>query len=223
MEEDSGWGSNEGSFEANPRTIKAKLRKMLLAGRSDHHDSKSAEAEDATVHADVARRFTERLIDLTGKEIGPGTIVATYLPMSSEPDITGFTDYLQTKGAIVLIPDLSVPPAGERVPFRLLDGQTLPSGVESLEDLLQTKEIHTIVVPSLALDQEGVRLGRGAGWYDRVLRRFTTGDSGYSEAPALIGVAFEDEFSAGEHLPREGHDQQMDYVVTEDRTLTVEK
>ena len=214
------WLKRGDPSKSSPREIKARLRKLLLADRTHDRDGAAHECEGTLDQAEITQQFTDRLIDLVGKAAKPGMVIATYQPMSSEPDVTGFTDYLLAKGVVVVIPDLSVPPAGERVPFRLIKGEMLPEGL-TLEQFLENHEIYAIIVPSLALDQDGVRLGRGAGWYDRVLRRFTTGDSGYSRQPTLIGVAFEDEFSAGDSLPMEEHDQQMDYVVTEDRTLAV--
>jgi 5-formyltetrahydrofolate cyclo-ligase len=65
-----------------------------------------------------------------------------------------------------------------------------------------------LLVPLLAFDAEGYRLGYGGGYYDRTLAQFR------SERPvAAIGVAF-----AGqevEYVPRDASDQPLDSVVTE--------
>jgi len=61
-----------------------------------------------------------------------------------------------------------------------------------------------VLVPLLAFDAEGHRLGYGGGYYDRALERAN---------PRAIGIAY-----AGqevEKLPREGHDHPLDLVVTE--------
>jgi 5-formyltetrahydrofolate cyclo-ligase len=61
-----------------------------------------------------------------------------------------------------------------------------------------------ILVPLLAFDAAGHRLGYGGGYYDRVLR-----ESGL----IAVGIAY-----AGQEvqtLPREAHDRQLDFVVTE--------
>lgn len=61
------------------------------------------------------------------------------------------------------------------------------------------------IVPLLAFDEQGMRLGRGGGFYDRFLEKF----------PGLkIGVAFDWQKHDGP-LPSEPHDQKLDFVITE--------
>ena len=67
------------------------------------------------------------------------------------------------------------------------------------------------VVPGVAFDPAGVRLGRGEGFYDRALAHVR-------ERPAfVVGVAFEVQLVAG--LPRDPWDQLVDLVVTERRLV----
>jgi 5-formyltetrahydrofolate cyclo-ligase len=67
----------------------------------------------------------------------------------------------------------------------------------------------TVLVPGVAFDLRGVRLGRGAGWYDRILSR-------HPEA-LKVGLAFEEQITSA--LPREPWDVSMDLVVTDRRVL----
>jgi len=69
-----------------------------------------------------------------------------------------------------------------------------------------------MVVPGLAFDAAGGRLGYGAGYYDRLLG--LAGDGG---AVTAVGVCFDEQVHAA--LPQEAWDRQMDFVVTEQRTL----
>ncbi len=64
----------------------------------------------------------------------------------------------------------------------------------------------TILIPSLALDKKGTRLGMGGGFYDRYLEQ--------NKKAFKIGVAFS-EFLI-ESLPKEDHDIKMDAVLTEE-------
>ncbi|MCH2172411.1 5-formyltetrahydrofolate cyclo-ligase [Myxococcota bacterium] len=64
-----------------------------------------------------------------------------------------------------------------------------------------------VVVPGLAFDHEGHRLGRGMGYYDRA---FVEGPGG---SPLLVGAAHG--FQLVESVPHETHDRNMDAVVTE--------
>ena len=68
----------------------------------------------------------------------------------------------------------------------------------------ESGELDLIVLPGVAYDRHGGRLGRGGGYYDRFL-------SG-SEAVA-VGLSRE-AFMVGQ-VPKEAHDIQVDYVVTE--------
>lgn len=65
-------------------------------------------------------------------------------------------------------------------------------------------EIDVAVVPALAFDQDGFRLGYGGGYYDRFLAEF----SGVS-----VGLAFSD--CVTERLPREPFDKPVDTIITE--------
>lgn len=70
------------------------------------------------------------------------------------------------------------------------------------------KEIDLIIVPGIAFDRRGYRLGFGAGCYDRFLHSL-------SPRPFSIGLAFE--FQVVPRLPSEGHDEKLEMVITEKR------
>ena len=65
------------------------------------------------------------------------------------------------------------------------------------------------LIPAVACDRNGVRLGRGGGWYDRLLP---------SVGLPRIAVIYSCQLS-GEPLPCEEHDRKMDIVVTEKEIL----
>lgn len=80
------------------------------------------------------------------------------------------------------------------------------------EDTVDPDEMELIVVPAVAYDRRGNRLGRGKGFYDRLLR----------EARATkIGVGYE--FQLLDELPVEEHDVPMDYVITQHTVITIRK
>lgn len=68
-----------------------------------------------------------------------------------------------------------------------------------------------MVIPGLAFDHNGVRLGYGAGYYDRFLARYPSA--------LKIGVAYG--FQYVHELPREDHDICMDMVVTPEQIIKV--
>lgn len=74
-------------------------------------------------------------------------------------------------------------------------------------EAVQPGELDLMIVPGLAFDGFGGRLGRGGGYYDRLL----AGHSGFR-----VGWAVDAQWSETP-LPREPHDERMDGVVTEAR------
>ena len=80
-------------------------------------------------------------------------------------------------------------------------------GVELLEphSSAPPKTPDVILVPALAFDKKGYRLGRGAGFYDRYLANY----KGLS-----IGICFKE--CVIKELPRKSHDVPVDYVVSEE-------
>lgn len=81
-----------------------------------------------------------------------------------------------------------------------------PTRIEGADELAKAD---LIVVPALAVDARGVRLGQGGGWYDRAL------EHARPDVP-IIAVVFEDEFFSDpdNYLPVEPHDQQVNGVLT---------
>ena len=65
-----------------------------------------------------------------------------------------------------------------------------------------------LLIPGLAFDSTGARLGRGKGFYDRYLE---------GKRQTKIGVCYD--FQLIEEVPTTDHDQQLDFVITEKRTL----
>jgi 5-formyltetrahydrofolate cyclo-ligase len=71
-----------------------------------------------------------------------------------------------------------------------------------------SEEIDVALVPGLAFDETGNRLGRGWGYFDRLLRQ-TSG--------VKIALAFD--FQILDEIPAEAHDLRMDFIVTETRVV----
>lgn len=71
-------------------------------------------------------------------------------------------------------------------------------------------ELDLVVVPGVAFDESGGRLGHGAGFYDRLLARV-------SPKTVLVGVAYERQVITA--VPTSDHDIAMNWIVTEGRTI----
>ena len=73
-------------------------------------------------------------------------------------------------------------------------------------------EIELVIVPAVAYDRKGMRLGRGKGFYDRFLT--------HTKA-TKVGVGYE--FQLVDELPAEIHDIPMDMVITQKTTILIRK
>lgn len=80
------------------------------------------------------------------------------------------------------------------------------------EDTVDSSEIELIVVPAVAYDRRGNRLGRGKGFYDRLLA---------TTKATKIGIGYD--FQLMEDIPAEPHDVPMDIVITQTGVYTVKR
>ena len=87
---------------------------------------------------------------------------------------------------------------------KLKKGQLAISEPEQA-DAVAINTIDLVIVPGLAFDQRGARLGQGAGYYDRFLSQYT----GHT-----IAIATSELFV--DHVPTEPHDQFVQYVITKE-------
>lgn len=144
--------------------------------------------------------------------LGGGTWMA-FVPMSGEPDITGLLQDRLTAGGVVCLPRLDE--AGKTmtaVAIRDLKSDTEPvPGMRSVRQaraglpIVDPRDLDVILVPGLAFDRRGNRLGRGAGYYDRFLARLTP-------RTRIIGVCFDDQIL--DDVPAEAHDMKMHALLT---------
>lgn len=94
---------------------------------------------------------------------------------------------------------------------------TLAVGAYDIEEpegdtLVDPASIEVIIVPAVAYDRSGMRLGRGKGFYDRLL----------AETKATkIGIGYD--FQLYDTLPAEPHDIPMDIVITESEVIVIDK
>ncbi|MBM7367348.1 5-formyltetrahydrofolate cyclo-ligase [Gordonia hydrophobica] len=147
-------------------------------------------------------------------ELDPGDVVAAYVATRAEPGGTAMLDALVDRDLRVLLP---IVPEGE--PTRLQWGEyqdesSLDRGrwglLEPMGHRLDPDALHQaklILVPAVAADLTGARLGRGAGYYDRTLVAV--------DAPVVAVVHDDELFDDG--VPHEANDVPMDWVLTPGR------
>lgn len=148
-----------------------------------------------------------------------GGALAAYMAFGTEPDITEYLAAWLKAGKALYLPAYSLPEqAYAMVAIQDLETQLVAGHYGIREPHPDLPRLHppfdceppwTWLVPGLAFDQTGNRLGRGRGYYDRLL----TGATG-----SKIGVAFDCQLLAA--IPTHPHDVRMDVVVTETRVVS---
>lgn len=177
---------------------------------------------DACAAGDEARaaesaRISEHLLEWMLARIPARRAVMLYAPMKVEVDITPVAIGLLDRGRTVCLPRVNwqgktMAPAriedwsADLVPDRVNARLGLRSPREELGEV-DPAELGAIVVPGLAFDRRGGRLGRGAGFYDRFLGSLPPDDG-----RMVIGVAFE--WQVVKRVPMEEHDVRMDALAT---------
>ena len=158
----------------------------------------------------------------------PGALVAAFEPMGFEPPADLLIERILAAGLHVIVPDSSSdsqphPPndeggreGGSPPPAGSPTGQASHQGLATIgwkwvgggptlpADTLAGVE--TIVVPAVAVDETGTRLGRGGGWYDRALKCAGPG------VPILAMVNPEELYPPGA-IPREEHDIPVTHAL----------
>ncbi len=175
----------------------------MTAGPESAKERARSAARRAKRHLDIAAisgaivGHLEEWLGLTA-----GEVVLVYLPLPDEPDITPVAG----PGAVVTRTNddgtLTIHPldaARERHPY----GFEQPvADAPVIEPAL----VDVALVPGLAFDEAGTRLGRGVGYFDRLL-------AGLRPDALLVGVAAD--ATVAQDLPAEPHDVPMTHIVTE--------
>lgn len=190
-----------------PELSKRMLRRDLLLVRKE-------------LTPDDVRRTTDalagRALDLA--ELARARTVAAYVSVGSEPGTRALLDALRARGVRVLLPVL-LPDndldwgayEGDASLARVRHGGGRMALLEPVGERLGTEAVTTadvVLLPGLAVDARGMRLGRGGGSYDRVLARLERAGAD----PALVVLLYDSEVV--DRVPEEPHDRPVHAVVT---------
>ena len=171
---------------------KKELRKLIRQRKAEH----TAE-EKAEMSARICRQV------LTDPHWAKANTVFLYHALTDEVDTTILIDAAMQEGKTVLLPVID----GDDLRLKIHTGAT-QTGSYSIqepigEEFTCYKEITLAIVPGMAFDKKGNRLGRGRGFYDRTLPKL-------AEA-YKIGLCFP--FQLLESIPCETYDIKMDAVL----------
>lgn len=147
-----------------------------------------------------------------------GATVAGYIAIKGEIDPAAALAAVQSRGAAVALPRVSL--ALPTLKFHLVGpgvGMITSSRFGLIEPeesapKIAPRDLAVMLVPGMAFDEEGRRLGFGGGYYDGVLAGARA-----SGRTAIIGFAYE--FQIVETVPAGEADLPVDFVVTDERVL----
>jgi 5-formyltetrahydrofolate cyclo-ligase len=187
------------------RSRKRALRRQMLAGRARMDDSQRIAA---------GRSLRDAVLSLPQAQMA-GT-VAAYVSVGTEPDTRGLVYALWKRGTYVLLPLLLAdedldwasyegPDSLAPGPRGLLQPTQPPRGVTAVSSA------DLVIVPALAVDRAGRRLGRGGGSYDRALARVG------SSVPT-VALLYDDELV--DEVPAGRHDQPVSMAARPGRGIT---
>ncbi|KAB8164256.1 5-formyltetrahydrofolate cyclo-ligase [Streptomyces sp. 3MP-14] len=186
--------------------LKRALRRDLSAVRAALADDEVAQAAEA---------LAERALELP--ELAEAGTVAAYVSVGREPGTGPLLRALRERGVQVLLPVLLADNDLDWAEFeghgRLVEAEHAgrvrllePSGRRLGPDAVTWAD--TVLLPGLAVDGRGVRMGRGGGSYDRALARLA--ESGAD--PALVALVYGHEVV--DVVPDEPHDRRVHAALT---------
>jgi 5-formyltetrahydrofolate cyclo-ligase len=180
------------------QTLKVDLRRQALACR----DALSAAERARAAEAIAARAFPVA--------VKAGAIVAGFMPMKSEINPLPLMRKLAAAGARLALPVV----AGQGQPLTMRAwafGEPLVAGVWGIREptpIAPAVAPDVLLVPLLAFDRAGHRIGYGAGYYDMTIAALRS-----QRAVVAIGVAFAAQEIAA--VPATPRDVPLDLVLTE--------
>jgi 5-formyltetrahydrofolate cyclo-ligase len=156
-----------------------------------------------------SRKAAERVAAI--REFEGAQTVCLYLSVGGEVSTRDLLDVCREKGKAVLVPAAR---DGAYALCRLEDGTPMRTGACRVPEpcspvWADPACADVVVVPGVAFDRAGGRVGHGGGHYDRMLAGLT--------GARRVGLGFD--FQLLEKVPMEVHDQRMDVVVTPSRTV----
>ena len=185
---------------------KRRLRSDVLTARN-----KLTTAQRVIRSADIL----EKLFEL--EAVREATWIHFYVSNGSEVETTGMIAQALSLGKHVTVPKMESAskqlmlselkdPVRELVPNSIGIPEPRPEAVRPVG----VDRMDLFIVPGIAFDPRGNRLGQGAGYYDRLL-------TPVADRVPIIGLAFD--LQIVERVPTGDHDIQVNWIITEKRTL----
>lgn len=157
----------------------------------------------------LVENLCRALESLAKKRTGAGTerTAFVYCSFSSEAPTDNLVETLSEKGWRVYCPRLE---NGEMVAVECGEDFALsPLGIREPCGEVFGEDTAVAVIPMLAVDESGNRLGYGGGYYDRYLKKH----------PKTVRIAYGFDFQLLKRVPHDERDERMDVIVTDKRVV----
>jgi len=173
---------------------------------------------DAEARAEASHHACARLA--SDRRFAGASSVLLYMPLRSELDVTPLAVAALSLGKRISVPRTDTTTgvltpievssfSPESMPRDAMGVRTPASGTE-----VAPASLDLVVVPGVAFDRSGRRLGRGAGYYDRFLSRL-------SPHTATAGICFDEQVV--DAVPHDEHDRTVDCVFTPSHTISASR
>lgn len=143
--------------------------------------------------------------------------VLIYLSIRGEVETDGLVEDALSAGKTVCVP-VTDPPSGElklaHLPGLDIEFKKGPFGIREPEDRflkwIPPEEVDLVILPGLAFDRKGGRIGYGKGYFDRLLERLRP-------SAFRVGLAFD--FQIYDSLPQDASDRRVHTIITETQVI----
>lgn len=138
--------------------------------------------------------------------------MGAYFPIKNEISLLPFMQWLNEKNIQCALPKIIHYEKRDMIFVYYAPSEQMKQNPLGIFEPVSMDEIKPdiLIVPALAIDLSGTRIGYGHGYYDRYISKRRSID----KTIVVIGVCFEQQISRAP-LPKEQHDQGLDFVVTE--------
>lgn len=152
--------------------------------------------------------------------------IAFYIAHDSEIDPTLLIDLAHSQNKICYLPALATNDLKHLVMVRYEPDDTLiknrygiPEPIQDEHKIVGPEKLELVLVPLVAFDKTGTRLGMGVGYYDRTFAFLN--QPNHTRHPQLVGLAYD--FQQLDHLEREAWDVGLDWIVTDEEIYPTQK
>ncbi len=196
----------------DPDEARSGIRRRVRAARRDLSAAERLES-DRRIQGAVLE-----LIRARSSREPAGGAAALSLPTDGEVDLTGLFPELRRAGWTITLPVVGGAGPTMRFVVWTAEARLRPNrfGIDEPEAGLEVPiaDLDVVVVPAVAVDADGHRLGFGGGFYDRALA---------DRRPDTLLVAAVHDVQLIDRVPAADHDVRMDVVVTPSRTIRIDR